>query len=418
MKIAIISDFHFGFGRGTEREEDPYDSVSEALDKAEGADIILVPGDLFDSKNPDAGVLSRAMEVLQKPLFRKSSAMLSGFVGDKSRESVSEMPLMGTPVVAIHGTHERRVKGLMNPVQALEKAGFLIYLHCNGVIFEKEGEKVCVQGLSGVPDQYAESVIKEWGPTPVEEAFNIFVLHQSITELMYAEKTIDLNALPGGFDLYVNGHIHDPKVSGYSGKPLIIPGSLIPTQLREEEAGRGKGFFVFDTETGKEERFNLENQRMFYFVRYSENFEEEMNKIIRENGEKKPIVRVSFPEGTEPSEISDIETRFSDSVILSLKRESGKKKEFDTKTLEEHKLSVEELGKKLLTENLEKEGLDPRSFGNLFALLSEGKMEEARKELERIPVGEKKKQVPEETKEGNTPENKNEKPGHKQRTLV
>ncbi len=387
MRIAIISDFHFGFGSGTERENDPYDAVAEALEKSKKCDLILMPGDLFDSRNPDADVLSRSMEILQKPLLEKSDVRFSGFCGNKTQ--VSEMALMGIPMVAIHGTHERRVKGLINPIQALEKAGFLIHLHCNGVVFEKDGEKVCIQGLSGVPDQYAESVLKEWYPKPVEGAFNIFVLHQSITEFLYADNTIDMNKLPKGFDLYVNGHIHDSKVSEYSGKKFIIPGSLIATQLRKEEAKEPKSFFIFDTNTGKEEKVSLEKQRKFFFVEHSDHFNEEMEKLINENMDKKPIVRVSFSNEFDPSEIEDIETKYSGKVILSIKRKKSDEKKFDTKTLEEHKLSVDELGKKLLHENLEKDDLDPKTFENVFVLLSEGKVDEVKEILESIPVEKK-----------------------------
>ncbi|MBN2042567.1 MAG: DNA repair exonuclease [Candidatus Aenigmarchaeota archaeon] len=383
MKISIISDFHFGFGSGTERENDPYDAVNEAMEKSKGCDLIIMPGDLFDSRNPDAEVLSRSMEVLQKPLLWKSGVRFSGFSGNKP--DVSKMALIGIPMVAIHGTHERRVKGLINPVQALEKAGFLIHLHCNGAVFEKDGKKVCIQGMSGVPDQYAESVLREWDPKPMEGAYNIFVLHQSITEFLYADNTIDLKKLPRGFDLYINGHIHDSKVSDYSGKKFLIPGSLIATQLRKEESKEPKSFFIFDTKTGKEEKVFLEKQRKFFFIEYSDNFDREMKRIIDENRDRKPIVRVSFPKESIPSEVEDIETKYSGKVILSVKREKGDEKRFDSKTLEEHKLSVEELGKKLLSENLEKEGLDPRTFENIFVLLGEGKTDEAKEVLEKMP---------------------------------
>jgi DNA repair exonuclease SbcCD nuclease subunit len=193
MKLAIISDLHFGFGAGTEREEDAFSAASEAFGKAKDADLIILGGDIFDSRDPDADMLSRAMEILQQPLLEKSSgARLVGFVGGKAGGTVSKMSLLGIPVVSIHGTHERRARGLVNPVQALEKAGFTIHLHCNGVIFEKSGERVCIQGLSGVPDQYAESVLKEWDPAPMAGCYNVFVLHQSITEFLYAEHTLDM----------------------------------------------------------------------------------------------------------------------------------------------------------------------------------------------------------------------------------
>ncbi|NIQ17993.1 MAG: hypothetical protein GTN43_04250, partial [Candidatus Aenigmarchaeota archaeon] len=84
-----------------------------------------------------------------KPLLVKNDVKLVKGI-EKDISKISEIALMGIPIVAIHGTHERRTKGLLNPVEALEKAGFLIYLHCNGVIFKKGSERVAVHGMSGV----------------------------------------------------------------------------------------------------------------------------------------------------------------------------------------------------------------------------------------------------------------------------
>jgi DNA repair exonuclease SbcCD nuclease subunit len=425
MKIAILSDFHFGFGVNTEREEDPYDSVREALSKCSDVDLIIIGGDLFDTRNPDAATLSKAMELLTKPLLEEKKAKLIDVVGNKDKESISKMALLGIPVVAIHGTHERRVKGLINPVEALERAGFLIHLHCNGVVFERDEERVCIQGMSGVPDQYAESVLREWSPKPLENAFNIFVLHQSITEFLYAPHTIDLNTLPKGFDLYIDGHVHEARQAKYDGKPLLIPGSLIPTQLRREESEKAKGFWIVETENFEIKWVPLENQRTFYYIEFEnkEKFEIRMNEILKEKHAKRPIVRIHLLEANETLS-KDIEAKFSDKVIISFKREKIEEK-LPTKTLEEHKLSVEELGKKLLAENLKKFNLDPKFFENVFELLANNKIEEAMELLNKIPET-KKEEVKEKpkieekeekkTEEGETkkePERKTEKQAEK-----
>jgi DNA repair exonuclease SbcCD nuclease subunit len=390
MKIAILSDFHFGFGAGTEREEDPYEAVREAIEKAMNSDLIILGGDIFDNRNPGTETLTRAMELLLNPLLIASGTKLVRGVG-KNTEKISKIALMGVPVVAIHGTHERRTKGLLNPVEALEKAGFLIYLHCNSVIFEKNGEKVAVSGMSGVPDQYAESVLKNWNPKPIEDCFNIFILHQSITEFLYAQHTLDLKNLPKGFDLYVDGHIHEPRKSEYSGKPLLMTGSLIPTQLKEEST-KPKGFWTIETRTQEIRWVPLDNQRKVYYKTFEnpdfERIEKEMKKILEEKHEKKPIVRMNLKGKLKNTLVSEIESKFGDKVLLSFKKEA-KKDELPTKTLEEHKLSVEEMGRKFLLENLGKSGLDPEIFENLFELLVEGKTEEGMKILMEIP--EKKK---------------------------
>jgi hypothetical protein len=177
----------------------------------------------------------------------------------------------------------------------------------------------------------------------------------------------------------VNGHIHDSEKSLYHGKPFLIAGSLIHTQLRKEESGKAKCFWKVDTMTGEWEQVFLTDQRGFYFVEFKEpeSFLKEMHSIISGNPEKKPVVKVSFPKEVRSSSVSDIEDRYKDSVVLSFKKETIDEKKFESKTLEQHKLSVEELGKKLLADNLARAGLDPRTFDGVFDLLVAGKQEEA-----------------------------------------
>ncbi|MEE9323736.1 MAG: DNA repair exonuclease [Candidatus Aenigmarchaeota archaeon] len=390
MRIAILSDFHFGFRSGTERADDPYEAFAEAIEKAKDCDLIIFGGDVFDTRNPDAETLTKAMELMIKPLLMQNDVKLVQGIG-KDISKVSEIALMGTPIIAIHGTHERRTKGLLNPVEALEKAGFLVYLRCNGVIFEKGGERMAIQGMSGVPDQYAEGVLSNWNPKPEKGCFNILLLHQSVTEFLYAPHTLDLNKIPKGFDLYINGHIHEAKKSEYNGKPFLLTGSLIPTQLREESE-KPKGFWVAETKGENVTAINwveLENQRKVYYRTFEnegiETIERELNTIIKENPEKKPIARLDLKGKVKDTLVNDIEMKFGDKLILSFKREREEKK-IPTKTPEEHKLSVEEMGRKILLENLRKSGLDPKIFENLFELLAEGRSEEAMDRLMEIPA--------------------------------
>jgi DNA repair exonuclease SbcCD nuclease subunit len=386
MKIAILSDFHFGYGAGTEREEDPYEAAKEAFEKAKDPDLILFGGDIFDNRSPNAEILTKAMELLLKPLLGESEAKLVRGVG-KDVGKVSRIALMGIPMVAIHGTHERRTKGLLNPVEALEKAGFLIYLHRNGVVFEKGGEKVAVQGMSGVPEQYAESVLKDWNPRPVSGCFNILILHQSITEFLRATHALDIKTLPVGFDLYVNGHIHESRKTEYSGKPFLLTGSLIPTQLKEEST-KPKGFWTFETSTSEIRWTPLDNQRKVYYKTLEspdfETIERELKKILGEDHNKKPIVRINLKGKVKDTLTSEIESRFGEKALLSFKKDIARS-EIPVRTMEEHKLSVEEMGRKFLLDNLEKSGLSPKFFEDVFELLVEGKIGNAMEMLMKVP---------------------------------
>ncbi len=372
MKLAIISDFHLGHGSGSELAGDSFEALGEALDKAMGCDLILVAGDLFDSRTPSTESLTRGMELLIKPLAAENGIRLVGGIG-KSVEELTPLHQQGIPVVAIHGTHERRVKGLINPVQALEKAGFLIYLHCNGVVLEKAGERICIQGMSGVPDQFSGAVLERWNSKPQKGCFNIFMLHQSVSPFTYAAHLLPLDKLPKGFDLYVLGHVHESKKSSYSGSPLLISGSLITTQLTRE-AVAPRGFWIFDTKTGDAAFIPLEGQRRVYYLEHDgpqEGLEAELERLLEHPHKKKPLIRIKGG----VSDISGLNSRFGERTILSVRQEA--EEEPQAVGIREHTLSVQELGRKLLKQNLEEAGLEKEVYEGVFDLLVHGKPEEA-----------------------------------------
>lgn len=385
MKISIISDSHMGFGSGTERFEDTFEAFREALERSLGSDIILLPGDIFDTKVPTTEILTRAMELLLKPKLRSNRVKVLD--GTKPLKGLSPLNLSGIPVVAIHGTHERRVKGVMNPIQALERAGFLLYLQCNSLVFEKDGERVCIHGMGGVPEQYAESVLKEWDPKPVEGCRNLLVLHQTISGFIPAPNTLPRESLPKGFDLTINGHLHEPKHDG----SLLVAGSLIQTQLGKESANP-RGFWTLDTEKMELEFQKLENQRPVYHLQPAgiEEAEKSLGEILSQKHMKKPLVRINIS-GRDFS--SDIQSRFGENALLSFKKDKAEET-FTARSPEEQKLSVEELGKKLLSASLLEQGLEPGVFEHIFELLQEKKPEDAlellkehlKEPLQKLPI--------------------------------
>ena len=129
MKISIISDMHLGYAYGTERENDSFLAAEEAIEASADCDAILVGGDIFDTRTPTTETLIRSMQLFMKTNFWEGGAKVVEGVGGKSLSDFSPLNTSGVPIIAIHGTHERRSKGLMNPVEGLEKAGFVIYLH-------------------------------------------------------------------------------------------------------------------------------------------------------------------------------------------------------------------------------------------------------------------------------------------------
>jgi DNA repair exonuclease SbcCD nuclease subunit len=375
MRVAIISDLHFGFANASEREEDSFIQGREAIEAAlDGkADVILIAGDVFDSRVPTQDILAKTMEIFQEPLHAKSSKVKVVDSINKKRGEIAQAPFRGVPVIAIHGTHERRGRGLTNPLQVTEKAGLLVHLHCQTIVLEAGGEKLAVHGLSGVPERYAKDVLEEWNPKAVEGATNILLLHQNIDEFLYTGtdfKSLELADMPKGFDLVVNGHIHwacqDELKQG--GK-FLIPGSSIRTQLTKQESEIEKRIYFF--ENGELEFKKLESPREFHYKTLEikegtpSSIISELESFLEEIPikDRKPLVKVilkgSLKKGYSKTDISlsYLEKKFKGKLILRIaKNKLESETVLDRSDLlskkEGRALSIEERGQELLKMHL------------------------------------------------------------------
>lgn len=246
MIIGIVADTHFGYPRFY---EDSFKQGEEAFSKAcELSDVVIVAGDIFDTKVPKLEVLNRTMAILG--------------AGKRKRWSVQNRD-SSIPVVAIHGTHERRAKGSVNPVNLLESSGFITDADEKCVVFEKDGEKIAIHGFGGVPDDYVKGAISASTYKLIEGAFNVFVFHQTISDFFPMAKGIQIDELPPGFDLYVCGHMHKRTIETRNGKKLIIPGSTVITQLRKDEM-EPRAFVLFDTKALASKVIEIESRPYFF----------------------------------------------------------------------------------------------------------------------------------------------------------
>ena len=387
MKISIISDLHLGFGQNTERESDSFAAFQEAIEKSLDCDIILLGGDMFDVKIPNTEIFTRAIEILKNTLDKKNDIKIVNGIN----KNAEDFPLIkeGIPVIGIAGNHERRVSGLLNPVQALERAGFLIYLHCNAIILEKGDQKIAIYGMSSVPDQYGEQILDEWNPKPIDGCFNILIMHQSISPFLYAQYLIKLEKIPRGFDLYINGHVHGSVKAEYDRKPFIIPGSLLPTQITKDLAKHSFCKVEIENSSIKSIDFvELKNQREIFYLEFLDRnvelktIEDKIESIIKVKRDLKPIIKIVIADRN--LQITEIEARYKEFCILQVDKKSMEEKSRQTeiKTITERIESVNELGKKLLLENMKSMELDVQTFEIVFELLGDGQSEKAENLLE------------------------------------
>ncbi|MFH0817387.1 MAG: DNA repair exonuclease [Candidatus Micrarchaeota archaeon] len=381
MKIAILGDFHLGYPRFY---EDSFSQAERAFKKAcETADLIVLAGDIFDTKTPRLEVIERSLRIF-------------GIAKEKKWEAKSEGETC-LPVVAIHGTHERRQKDSANVVQVVEAAGAWKDVHNKKAVFSLGSERVAVQGLGGVPEEYAAVAMKAAGFSPLKGAFNILVFHQSIEELIPGKgETLSLEDLPPGFDLYICGHMHKNYFGKAQNGDFVIPGSTVVTQMRKEESGK-KGFVMFDTKAKRHDFVEIETRPFFFReIELKEASGEEVKRKIREEAEAligkakdKPIIKIkvagTLAKGLKPSDVGRLEGEFSDRAFLSVDiglEEQALAKSLELlKELKGKRLSVREMGLEILKKKLKEAKCTIENPETLFDSLAEGNGEGVVREI-------------------------------------
>jgi hypothetical protein len=156
---------------------------------------------------------------------------------------------------------------------------------------------------------------------------------------------------------------------------------MVTTQITKESVNP-MGFWTFDTKTGKSGFNAIENQRRIYYKEMDiesatqEIIEKEIKEILQQNEhKKKPIIRIKLTGKEKKLPLDEIKSKFDEKAIVSF-RKATEEEEIQAKTIEEHKMSVQELGKKLLEENMKEFKLNPKTFEHVFELLLEDKPEE------------------------------------------
>ncbi len=332
MKIAITGDFHFGFNE---------DAVQQALavlsDARENADFVIAAGDLFDTRIPRQETIHDAIKV-----FRATTPQGNPPVSVSVIEGKESRPLDAPPIIAIYGTHERRTKGLVNVIQLLDSAGILVNAHARKVLIEKEGdngiERVVVQGMGGMPEEMAGQAIGLMEFEPVPNACNVFVFHQSLHELIpQDEDCLTVNQLPAGFDVYVDGHIHWRQELKEGGKHILLAGSTVVTQMKENET-HPKGYYVYDTEKRKAAFIEVPTrpfvfQELFFEESTPAHIDEQVRKtlsgIAARFPQKQPLVKLkirgTLAQGFTSANIDakSIERAYAEKMRLSIDKEIG-----------------------------------------------------------------------------------------------
>jgi DNA repair exonuclease SbcCD nuclease subunit len=380
MKIAIVSDMHIGYDRFS---EDAIRQATAAMELANRvADAVIIPGDVFDKRAPKPDVIAQAINLFREMAGKKWNAKVVEFRG--STKNFSDVP-----VVAISGTHERTAAGKDNALNLMGLAGLLVDTSEATTIIEKDGERVAIYGFGGISEERVREQLEILQPKPVEGIFNIFMFHQSVYEILpFSEDFIYYDELPKGFDLYVDGHIHSRIEHVVHGKPFLIPGSTVLTQLKDGEQG-AKGFYLFDTVKKSYEFVEIESRP--FFVREL-SFTGGSPKEIRERCEreiedacakhKNPIVRIRLVGtmaggfGNADMPLQMLINKYSDRAVLDfdsskLVDTNVEKGIAEIRSTKEGGTSVKEMGISMLLSKLKEEKLDSAiRVTDMFNILS------------------------------------------------
>lgn len=396
MKIAVLSDLHLGFGYNSELENDSFENFEEALERALDSDLIIIAGDLFDSRSPRTAVWAGAIKILSKAILKKSSARLVGTM--KKLHEIHKKTLEAVPIVALYGNHDRRTRNEINAVEALDHAGLLILLHKENIVFEKDGVRVAIHGMSSVPERFAKQNLDEWNPKPVEGCFNILVIHQNVYPYVYSPlepPSLSIETLPKGFDMVLDGHIHVKAYEKVNEKPFVILGSTVITQFDKKEANNEKGFHII--EVGQENKIQfipLQNNRKFFYYDVNTNnnstLRDQIEKLVNEivfvkNLPKPPVIKFRIS-GKDTDVVDEdlrmVERKYEGKAIMMFSKtlesqEMTEKMEF-LRNLRDQKMSVEEIGLNLLEKNLTELKFRPVfPTEEVFKTLSDGEVDKA-----------------------------------------
>ncbi len=371
MRIAILSDFHLGYERF---REDAFFQAEEALNKAaEMSDALIIPGDIFDNRAPKPDVIAEAINLFRNLSRREWKFRVSEFIGDGKI-------FTDLPIIAIPGTHERRAQEAADPVDILGLAGLVVDVSNATAVIQGNGERIAIRGIGGIADDRFREVLEKENPVPIDGAFNIFMFHESIYEMLpFNEKFTKLSELPKGFDLYVSGHIHNKVEEKAHGKMLLIPGSTVLTQLKAGEQD-GKGFFVYDTRTGEHEFVRI-NSRRFVLEKIDlgnmgeksvvEYIQERLDAIIKSTGGK-PIIRVvldrkGIGQDGDEMEINDIPRRYSESAVVEISRSLVPDDASGAASMQDHSsfenMSVKDYGVGVFLEKIKASGANVGNVG-------------------------------------------------------
>lgn len=303
MKIVLASDFHLSYRQYNlkEREQDFYKQFNKMIDEVikEKPNIFIELGDIFDEPKP-------------KPLAIKIF-----------NDGIEKLKSNGIDVLGIVGNHTTLQVKDFYPIDFLFEN--IKYLDGDYITYDdvfiggvKYHSKIQKQDIKNKIDYLAEH--------SENYKTRILLLHQGLKndiEIGYefSEEELELNR----FNFIFLGHLHKRILRKNDTSVYHYPGSLNSCSVVEmvDEMNQGKGYSIFDTDTGEIEIKNLTSDREFIDIEVTE--EELNNTFISKTIESlkeysiKPIVRLKCVTNTQ-SNVYEFTKKLEDVTLFVIKK--------------------------------------------------------------------------------------------------
>lgn len=262
MKFAHLADCHLGSWKQPELQKLSLKAFETAIEKCikEKVDFVVIAGDLFEVAMPGIDILKETVSIIKKLKYAGIKCFLLAGSHDFSITGKTFLDVLEQADlfknVFIMNENEK------NETKELE-------------IFYDKDLKIAITGLPGKKAGVEVNLFKNLrikNFLNFDSYIKIFVFHTTLTESKPEEMkfvdSIDLDALPEGFDYYAGGHLHLVAKHKKGRAFVTYPGPLFPNNFEElEKLEYGRFFIVEINEENKETKINEEEIKLKEIVK-------------------------------------------------------------------------------------------------------------------------------------------------------
>ncbi len=300
FSFVHAADLHLGYAQyGLEARRQDFDNAfAEVVDRTIELkpDFMIIAGDLFHQARPSNVTLENTIR------------------------SFKRLKDAGIPVLTVDGSHDSAPNTITGTIlYPLDSAGLIHHLPRHSGACWRKPDCCYVYGIPNFhnkhkTDEALPKFMEENPPSPRSGLFNIFVFHGALdlpnVKPPYIEAELSPDLLPGGFNYYAAGHVHERFMDKFKDGLLSYSGCTETADYRE--AKNPKGFLHVKVNAAGEvdpEPIELSSTRRFVILDLDLNamtstkITELATQTVRENDCEGAVI-IPILKGTLPVEAS------------------------------------------------------------------------------------------------------------------